>query len=79
MRSEIEAKYKYVFRLYDCDKNQKIDGSDLAKIYKMIYTESWMQEEDYSKLVTETLIRFGSKGEIRQENLRELLPEGEVY
>jgi hypothetical protein len=43
----------------------KIDANDLNKIYKMLYNEPWMQEEDYSKLVTETLIRFGSKGEIK--------------
>lgn len=34
-----------------------------------------MTEEDYSRLVTESLIRFGSKGEIKQENLREMIPE----
>jgi Ca2+-binding EF-hand superfamily protein len=67
-----------VFRLYDVDRNLKIDGSDLNKIYRMIYQQSWMQEEDYSKLVTETLIRFGTKGEVKLENLRELISEDEV-
>lgn len=71
----METKYKYVFRLYDVDKNMKIDVNDLTKIYKMIYREAWMTEEDYSRLVTESLIRFGSKGEIKQENLREMIPE----
>jgi hypothetical protein len=56
----------------------KIDAGDLSKIYRMIYTAPWMQEEDYSKLVTETLIKYGNKGEIRLENLRELIPEDEV-
>lgn len=65
VRTEIEAKYKYIFRLYDCDRNMKIESGDLSKVYKMIYNASWMHEEDYSKLVTETLIRFGNKGEIK--------------
>ena len=52
VRTEIETKYKYIFRLYDCDKNMKIDANDLNKIYKMLYNEPWMQEEDYSKLMT---------------------------
>ena len=56
----------------------KIDVNDLTKIYKMIYREAWMTEEDYSRLVTESLIRFGSKGEIKQENLREMIPEDEL-
>ena len=30
----------------------KVDASDLHKIYKLIYKEHFMQEEDYSKLVT---------------------------
>jgi len=30
----------------------KIDANDLNKIYKMLYNEPWMQEEDYSKLMT---------------------------
>jgi Ca2+-binding EF-hand superfamily protein len=52
-----------VFRLYDCDKNLKIDAADLSKIYKMLYREvAYLQEEDYSKLVTETLIKYGNKG-----------------
>lgn len=76
--TEVEEKYKYIFRLYDTDKNMKIDAGDLSKIYRMIYTAPWMQEEDYSKLVTETLIKYGNKGEIRLENLRELIPEDEV-
>lgn len=78
VRTELETKYKYVFRLYDVDKNMKIDVNDLTKIYKMIYREAWMTEEDYSRLVTESLIRFGSKGEIKQENLREMIPEDEL-
>ena len=49
-RTEVEAKYKYIFRLYDVDRNQKIDVNDLNKIYRMIYPH--IQEEDYSKLVT---------------------------
>lgn len=61
-RTEVEEKYKYIFRLYDTDKNMKIDSGDLSKIYRMIYTAPWMQEEDYSKLVTETLIKYGNKG-----------------
>lgn len=56
----------------------KVDASDLIKIYKLIYREPFMQEEDYSKLVTETLIRFGNKGEIKLENLMELVPQDEV-
>ena len=37
-----------------------------------------MQEEDYSKLVTQTLIRYGNKGEIKLENLMDLVPQDEV-
>ena len=40
----------------------KIDANDLGKVYKMIYSQPWMLEEDYSRLVTDSLIRFGSKG-----------------
>lgn len=40
----------------------KIDANDLNKIFKLLYNEPWMQEEDYSKLITETLIRYGIKG-----------------
>jgi hypothetical protein len=43
----------------------KVDGADLGKIYRLLYHGAFMQEEDYSKLVTDTLIRLGSKGEIR--------------
>ena len=53
----------------------KIDAADLTKIFKMVYSSQWMQEEDISKLVTETLIRYGTKGEIRLENIRDVLPE----
>jgi len=35
------------------------------KIYKLIYKADFMEEEDYSKLVSDTLIRFGNKGEIK--------------
>lgn len=78
VRTEVQAKYKYIFRLYDCDRNMRIDGADLSKIFHLIYFQPWMQEEDYSKLVTETLIRYGIKGEIKLQNLRELIPEDEV-
>ena len=37
-----------------------------------------MQEEDYSRLVTEALIRYGKKGEIKAEYIREMVPEYEV-
>jgi hypothetical protein len=43
----------------------RVDVGDLTKIYRMIYQMPFMQEEDYSKLVTETLIKYGTKGEIR--------------
>lgn len=78
IKTEAEAKYKYLFRLYDCDKNLKVDSNDLLKIYKLIYTASFMQEEDYSKLVNETLTRYGVKGEIKIENLIEMVPEDEI-
>lgn len=65
----VETKLRFLFRLYDCDKNMKVDAADLTKVYKMIYQMPFLQEEDYSKLVTETLIKFGTKGEIKLENL----------
>ena len=43
----------------------RVDVADLTKIYKMMYQMPFLQEEDYSKLVTESLIRYGTKGEIR--------------
>jgi Ca2+-binding EF-hand superfamily protein len=78
VKTNVETKVKYIFRLYDCDKNLKIDANDLLKVYKLIYQFPYFQEEDYSKLVTETLIRFATKGEIKLENLMEILPHDEV-
>lgn len=77
VRTTLEAKLKFLFRLYDCDRNLKIDANDLLKIYKLTYPFS-LQEEDYAKLVTETLVRYGSKGEIKLENLMEIMPADEV-
>lgn len=74
----VEAKVRFLFRLYDCDKNLRIDAADLAKVYRLTYQMPFLQDEDYSKLVTETLIKYGTKGEIRLENLLEILPADEV-
>jgi Ca2+-binding EF-hand superfamily protein len=75
VRTEIEEKYKYLFRLYDTDRNMKIDADDLNKVFRLIYAGLNLAEEDYSKLVTETLIRYGNRGEIKMEQFRELVPE----
>lgn len=73
VRTPLEAKLKFLFRLYDCDRNLKLDANDLLAIYRLTYPSS-LQEEDYGKLVTETLVRYGSKGEIRLEHLMDILP-----
>ena len=73
-----ETKYKYLFRLYDTDRNSKIDSKDLHKVYRLLYKEAFMAEEDYSKLVSETIERFGSKGEIKFEQLLKMVSEDEV-
>lgn len=77
VRTPVEAKLKFAFRLFDCDRNLKIDANDLLKIYRLTYPPG-LQEEDFGKLVTETLARYGSKGEIKLENLMEILPGEEV-
>lgn len=64
-RTELEDKYKYLFRLYDIDKNMKIDANDLNRMFRIIYANMNLTEEDYSKIVTEALIRYGSRGEIK--------------
>lgn len=53
----------------------KIDADDLSKVFRLIYSGLHLAEEDYSKLVTETLIRYGNRGEIKMEQFRELVPE----
>lgn len=78
VNTPVETKIRFLFRLYDFDRNLKIDAADLIKTYRLLYQLPFMQEEDYAKLATETLIKYGSKGEMRLENLLEMLPSDEV-
>lgn len=37
IETEIDTKYRYLFRLYDVDKDLKIGISDLISIFEILY------------------------------------------
>jgi len=37
IETEVEAKYRYLFRLYDVDKDFKLNANDLENIFEILF------------------------------------------
>ena len=80
VKTEVEQKLKYVFKILDWDRNLKIDEVDLVRYFKLIMKGQLinMTQEDYKRIASETMLKFGFKEEIKIEQLSLIIPEDEI-
>lgn len=82
--TSLEDKLKYLFRIYDWDKDYKLGVDDLTKSLKLLLVSdpnsrsNIYTDKDLQELAERYLVKHGEKGFIKPERFRELIPESEA-
>ncbi len=72
-----------MFRIYDWDKDFKVNHADLCQTFKVLLREKLvcerlLDEEAVKNMASEALVRYGARGEVRLEQFVELVQKDEV-
>lgn len=78
IETEIESKYRYLFRLYDWDKDFKLNSSDLIQTFEILFYGPMYSEETYQTMADHLISKHGAQGFISFEAFIRMVPEREV-
>ena len=78
IKTNIEDKYRFLFRLYDWDKDFKLSSMDLSQTFEIIFPGPMYSEDAYLEMGEEFLNTNGVSGFMKFETFMKVVKEDQV-
>ena len=78
IKTPIEEKYRFLFRLYDWDKDFKLSTHDVSQTLQILFPNSVYSEDAYNEMAEEFVNEYGTNGWIKFEGFLKAIPEDQV-
>lgn len=78
IETEVDHKYRYLFRLYDTDRDLKVGVNDLVAIFEILYYGPVYDEQVYRMMAEQTVSKYGTGGFLRLEQFVAMVHEDQV-